>query len=115
VSLTYDTDKRHLTDHFAAQGERFTEAQRAAVVLVQEVFAANWLRGLRNCITRWAAEYVGMFGAEARNEDGTLKGFRPEELAPWFVPFSNTGKAGRPEVRELMTRMWEEATYVREV
>jgi hypothetical protein len=114
VSLTYQSDKKHLTDHFVNQGRKYTQAVAETELLVQEIFASNWIRGLRNSITRWAAEYIDMF-PEAYEDGGKLTGFNPELLAPWFVPFANAGKAGRPEVRELMTRMWEEATYVREV
>jgi len=113
VSLVYQSDKKHLTDHFVNHGHQYVQAVVETELLVQEIFASNWIRGLRNSICRWAAEYMGMFPEAYDN--GKLTGFNPELLAPWFVPFGNAGKAGRPEVRELMTKMWEEATYVREV
>lgn len=81
------------------------QCRAAAAATIQAAFENGFIRQLKLSIQRWARLYAERF--QARQSDGTLRGFDPELIQNGFCPGENTGRKGKTFVKQLFMEMWE--------
>lgn len=84
------------------------QCRAAGAATLQAAFENGFIRQLKLSIQRWARLYAQRF-PEARQPDGTLRGFDPDVVQNGFCPAENTGRKGKTFMKALMMEMWEDA------
>ena len=114
-TVTPDNDSlSQITHKYTSEGMEWNQARQRALTIIQRTFEEGWLRGLKAAVRRWAKEYADRWpelveGSLSDDPGLTLAGFDPEELAPWYAPQDNPGKAGKPGRHKEMERMAQDA------
>ena len=108
VAEKFDTETmKAYGSFFQSQGWAKKRAREEVTERMQTVFEASWVRYLGTSVRYWARKYAKRYPRNL-NEDGTLRGFRPELLQNTYIPKVNTGRRGKVYVSELFQKMNEE-------
>lgn len=86
-----------------------SQALNDAKTRIDRLGRCEYMARLRDAIKRYADDYARKWPHLVTSEK-TLKGFDPTRLAVVFVPYEvQNGRAGRPELRNLLREMAKEA------
>jgi hypothetical protein len=87
----------------------FEWASEQVTDMIQHCFENEWRKRLRHSVSYWSTRYAKMF-PHLVQKDGSLLGFRPEQIQSIFMPNDRTGKRGKLIGSQLLLEMANNVT-----